>query len=245
MSYEHDQKYEPRLFVDFSSKTSPLSPPKKTKVVSALECILALERFMETLCIAEFFFPRKGHLLPLFSVWGGCLCLHWMCQMERLLIRGSCFSKLPHCSIMTELQKTIDEKPFSSQWDRENENQFQWEFLFTLEKVQLDTRVTRPGIFHIDFIQYLYRTAKNISYRLTIWSVLQLMDSLSLADALISFLTVNDSAGEGFPLYNIPFQTSVWLRLDHGGPFIFRTHRYSTSPKMPRGTLLFLCLLSL
>lgn len=57
---------------------------------------------------------------------------------------------------MIELQQTIEENPFSSQWDHENEKQFQSDFWFTLEMAQLDTWVIRWGIFCSYFIQYLY-----------------------------------------------------------------------------------------
>ena len=40
------------------------------------------------------------------------------------------------------------------------------------------------------------------------------MDSLSLADDLISSLSMNDSTGEDFSLYNIPFKIYVCLTRD-------------------------------
>lgn len=46
------------------------------------------------------------------------------------------------------------------------------------------------------------------------------MDSLSLADDLISSLSMNDSTGEDFSLYNIPFKIYVYL----AGPYISLSH---------------------
>lgn len=51
------------------------------------------------------------------------------------------------------------------------------------------------------------------------------MDSLSLADDLISSLHMNDSTGEDFSLYNIPFKIYVCLAYDHSSPFHVRASK--------------------
>ena len=45
------------------------------------------------------------------------------------------------------------------------------------------------------------------------------MDSLSLADDLISSLSMNDSTGEDFSLYNIPFKIYACLTRDPRFPY--------------------------
>lgn len=73
------------------------------------------------------FFLKQSSLL--FFLTNEVVCVYIGCaRWKGLLIRGSCFSKLPHYSIMTELQQTIEENPFSSQRDHENEKLFQSDF---------------------------------------------------------------------------------------------------------------------
>lgn len=210
-------KVGPNFYV-FNLRKSPRSPPKKKKNPPNDHCLKTYFSPRtgqgESLYKAEFFFPWKG-VLPL-SQSEEVVCVCAGCaRWKGFLIRGSCFSKLPHGCIMTELQKTTEEKPFSSQWDRENEKQFQWDFFVYFGNHSVghmgDKRRYFPYRFHSIFIY----NSINIGHRLTIWFLLQLMDSLSLVDDLISFLTMNNSAGEGFfSLHNIPFQISVWLVLD-------------------------------
>ena len=45
------------------------------------------------------------------------------------------------------------------------------------------------------------------------------MDSLSLAEDLISSLSMNDSTGEDFSLYNIPFKIYACLTRDPRFPY--------------------------
>lgn len=182
-------------------------------------------------------FPMEGRFFSL-SQSEEVVCVCTGCaRWKGFLIRGSCFSKLPHCSIMTELQKTIDEKPFSSQWDHENEKQFQWDFFVYFGSCFIghtgDKRRHFPYRFHSIFIC----NSINIGYRLTIWFLLQLMDSLSLADDLISFLTMNNSAGDGFLLYNIHFKYLYGSYLILEALFMSKPHSYGTPPKMPWGPL--------
>lgn len=191
----------------------------------------------ESLYKAEFFFPWKG-VLPL-SQSEEVVCVCAGCaRWKGFLIRGSCFSKLPHGCIMTELQKTTEEKPFSSQWDCENEKQFQWDFFVYFGNHSVghmgDKRRYFPYRFHSIFIY----NSINIGHRLTIWFLLQLMDSLSLVDDLISFLTMNNSAGEGFfSLHNIHFKYLYGLYLIREALFMLKPHSPGTPPKMPRGAL--------
>lgn len=76
----------------------------------------------------------------------------------------------------------------------------------------------------------------------------QLMDSLSLADDLISSLSMNDSTGEDFFLYNIPFEIHVCLHMIKDLPFTLERHGYSVTleihirERSPTQDFFFFCL---
>lgn len=116
---------------------------------------------------------------------------------------------------MTELQQTIEEKPSlfpGRSWRLET---ISVKFLIYFGNGSLGhmgdkMRYSFWFIFHSIFIH----SSINIGYRFTIWFLFRLMDSLSLADDLISSLSMNDSTGEDFSLYSIPFKIYVCLTRD-------------------------------
>lgn len=192
----------------------------------------------ESLYKAEFSFPWKGVLLPL-SQSEEVVCVCAGCaRWKGFLIRGSCFSKLPHGCIMTEFQKTIEEKPFSSQWDHENEKQFQCDFFVYFGNRSVGHIGDKRRYFPYRFSSIFIYNSINIGHRLTIWFLLQLMDSLSLVDDLISFLTVNSSAGEGFfPFITFHFKYLYGSYLIREALFMLKPHSPNTPAKVPRGAL--------
>lgn len=97
-----------------------------------------------------------------------------------------------------------------------------------------DKRRYFPYRFHSIFIY----NSINIGHRLTICFLLQLMDSLSLVDDLSSFLTMNNSAGEGFfPFITFHFKYLYGSYLIREALFMLKPHSPGTPPKMPRGAL--------